>query len=545
MAGEQTDGGALGSVQAWLSRAAAAVTGSRVHVPDYDPGRHGRLVGPPALGDREEVERYWLNAPFAYASLTYDDETDEHRYEVVEPSLDDVEIDLLARLFRDIRDPLLYREDVAEDSGEALREELRQRLEEYGVDVPTESFYRLYYYLYRSFLGYGKLDPIMGDPGVEDVSCDGPDLPVFVYHEDYTDVETNVAFDPDELDDFVIHLAQRSGRHVSVSDPVVSTTLPDGSRIELALGEEVTPRGSAFTIRKYADEPFTPIDLLEYGTYDVSMLAFLWLAIENNKSLIFAGGTAAGKTTSMNAVSMFVPRKSKVISIEDTREITLPHDNWIQSVTREGFEGGRGEIGMYELLQAALRQRPEYLLVGEIRTEQDVALAFFQAMATGHTAYTTVHSESVRGVINRLENEPLGVPTQMLKELDIISIQRQVMLGDERVRRNDSITELLARGDAEDISVNDVFEWDPRTDSYNEAFESEVLQEIADDRGWSARRLDREFERRKEVLRHLIRNDVTWYEDVARTIHAFIDDQERVLEALRADDRSPSELEVG
>jgi flagellar protein FlaI len=148
-------------------------------------------------------------------------------------------------------------------------------------------------------------------------------------------------------------------------------------------------------------------------------------------------------------------------------------------------------------------------------------------------------------VINRIENQPLNVPTQMLKELDIISIQRQVMLGDQRVRRNDSITELLARGDGDDISVNEVFDWDPKTDSYNETFESEVLQDIADDRGWNTKRLNREFERRKEVLRYLLDNDITWHEDVARTIHTFIADQERVLSGIRSDELDPSELEVG
>jgi flagellar protein FlaI len=199
---------------------------------------------------------------------------------------------------------------------------------------------------------------------------------------------------------------------------------------------------------------------------------------------------------------------------------------------------------MYQQLQTALRQRPEYILVGEIRTESKVALTFFQAMATGHTAYTTVHSESVRGVINRLENEPLGVPTQMLKELDIVSIQRQVMLGDQRVRRNDEMTELLTRGEADDLAVNDVFEWDAATDSYNDSFESEVLKDIAADRGWDRSRLNREFERRVEVLQYLVENDVTWYEDVARTIHTFIDDQERVLDQIRSDALQPEELEV-
>jgi flagellar protein FlaI len=527
MAGDKTESGALGSVQAWLSRAASAVTGTRIHLPDYDPGRHGHLVGESALGDREEVERYWLNAPFAYVSISYDDEADEHRYEVVEPGLDDVEVDLLERLFRDIRDPLLYREAVAEDPAEALREELRQRLEEYGVEVPTESFYRLYYYLYRSFLGYGKIDPVMGDPGVEDISCDGPGLPVFVYHEDYTDVETNVAFDPGELEDFVIHLAQRSGRHVSVSDPVVSTTLPDGSRIELALGEEVTPRGSAFTIRKYAEEPFTPIDLLEYGTYDVSMLAFLWLAIENNKSLIFAGGTAAGKTTSMNAVSMFVPPRSKVVTIEDTRELSLYHDNWLSSVTRERMGGGDSTISMYELLRSSLRHRPEYIIVGEVRGEE--AITLFQAMNTGHTTFSTMHADSVQTAINRLENEPINVPRPMVQSLDLLCVQVLTRSGGERVRRARTISEVEGIDQRTgELDYSNAYQWENTGDTFRSS-SSGLLEEIREEQGWSQSELRRELRNRRRFLAYLWDQDVSDYRRFTAMINKYYADPDEVV----------------
>jgi flagellar protein FlaI len=376
----------------------------------------------------------------------------------------------------------------------------------------------------------------MRDEAVEDISCDGADVPVFVYHREHRDLDTNVQFDRDGLLSFVTRMAQRAGKHLSVSNPLVDASLPDGSRVQLTFGGDVATRGPNFTIRQFSSVPDTPVDLINWGTFSVEQMAYFWLAIENNRSLVFAGGTGSGKTTSLNAVSFFVPRKSKVVSIEDTREISLPHDNWIQSLTRESVTGeGRGEVTMYEQLQTALRQRPEYILVGEIRTEANVALTFFQAMATGHTAYTTIHSESVTGVINRLENDPLGVPTQMVKELDIVSIQRQVLLDDERVRRNARVTELLSRGEVDDISVHDVFEWDATEDSYNDMFDSTVLDDIAADRGWDRSRLDREFDRRVEVLEYLVDNDITWYEDVARVIHTFMADQERVLEVVRAD----------
>ncbi|MFT4945738.1 MAG: flagellar protein FlaI, partial [Halovenus sp.] len=413
---EETETGPLSGIGRVLSQTARALAGSSIDIDNYDPDLHESLLSFDGLEGYEELERYWLNVPFAYATINYDSRNTDYRYHVVEPDLSEFERNLLDRLVEDVRAPLLYRDDISDDPEVALREELVDRLEEYGVRADEEMFYRLFYYLYRAFQGYGQIDPLMHDPYIEDISCDGPEMPVFVYHEEYTDVQTNIVYDPEDLYNYVVQLAQRSGRHISVSNPVVSTTLPDGSRIELALGEEVTPKGSAFTIRKYAEDAFTPIDLLNYGTVDDRILAYMWLAIESNRSLIFAGGTAAGKTTSMNAMSMFIPPRSKVVSIEDTRELSLYHENWLSSVTREQM--GDADIDMYDLLRSSLRHRPEYILVGEVRGEE--AMTLFQAMNTGHTTYSTLHADSVQTVINRLENDPINVPRAMVSSLDIL-----------------------------------------------------------------------------------------------------------------------------
>ena len=526
------DSSGLGTLQQWLSRAATAITGTDMHVPNYDPERHGRLVTDvPPQGDRE-VERYWLNAPFAYATISYDETDNEHMYRVVEPSLDETELDLLERVFDDIREPLLYRDDVSDDPAKALHQELRHRLEEYGIDIGVESFYRLYYYLHRAFLAYGKLDPLMYDPHVEDISCDGANLPVFIYHEEYTDVETNVIFERDSLDDFVIQLAQRSGRHVSVSDPVVSTTLPDGSRIELALGDEVTPRGSAFTIRKYADEPMTPIDLLNYGTYDDRMLAFLWLCIENNKSLIFAGGTAAGKTTSMNAVSMFIPPRSKVITIEDTRELSLYHENWLSSVTRDRLD--EDDISMYDLLRSSLRHRPEYIIVGEVRGEE--AITLFQAMNTGHTTFSTLHADSVQTVINRLENEPINVPRPMVQSLDVLSVQVLTRSGGERVRRAKAVSEIEGIDQRTgELDYSNTYSWDGTSDTFSRN-NSELLEDIREEQGWTRAELMREFKNRRRFLTYLQDNGVTDFRRFTAMVNKYYADPEEVVEMVDAAD---------
>ncbi len=527
--GPSSDGGALGGLRQWLSDTARLLTGSSVSATNYDPRRHGSLVSYDGVEGHEEIDRYWLNVPYAFAVITYDPETTEHRYNVIEPSLSPVEQDLLERLFEDVRDPLLYTDDAADDDPEtALRDQVRARLGEYGVVVDEETVHRLFYYLHRSFQGYGRLDPLMYDPHVEDISCDGPGLPVFVYHEDYTDIETSVVYEEDELDSFVMQLAQRSGRHVSVSDPVASTTLPDGSRIELALGKEVTPQGSAFTIRKYADEPFTPIDLLEYGTFDLRMLTYLWLAIEHNKSLIFAGGTAAGKTTSMNAISMFIPPRSKVLTIEDTRELSLYHDNWLSSVTRE--RRGDDDIDMYDLLRSALRHRPEYIIVGEVRGEE--AITLFQAMNTGHTTFSTMHADSVQTVINRLENEPINVPRPMVSSLDVLCVQVLARSGDQRVRRAKSLAEIEGIDQRTgELDYSSTFEWESDGDTFSEG-NSDLIEEIREERGWNRSDLLRELRNRRRFLTYLREEDVRDYRRFTAMVKKYYVDKETVLDRI-------------
>jgi len=474
----------------------------------------------------EEVERYWVNAPYAYVVVTHDPEAAEHYYHAVEPELDEFERELLGRVVEDIRDPLLFREGVGRAGQETLREELARLLEQYGAEVEMGSFHALLYYLARDFRRYGKVDPLFHDPHIEDISCDGYELPIFVYHDRYTDIETNVVFDQRELDNYVTRLAQRSGNHVSVGEPIVGTTLPNGARVELTLGEEVTPRGSAFTIRKYADEPFTPVDLIEYGTFSVEQMAYFWLCIEHNKSLIFAGGTASGKTTSMNAVSMFIPPRAKVLTIEDTRELSLYHDNWLSSVTRE--QTGEGsDIDMYDLLRSALRHRPEYIIVGEVRGDEAVTL--FQAMNTGHTTFSTMHADSIETVINRLENEPINVPRAMVQSLDMLSIQTLTRFDGERVRRAKTVGEIGGIDQrTEELNYSSAFDWLPDADEFQRN-DSSLLDEIQEERGWSRAELLSEMRDRQTFLQHLRDRGVTDYRTFTALVNEYYADAEKTM----------------
>jgi len=482
-----------------------------------------------------EVDRYWLNDPFAYASILYDEDDRDYRYHVTQPTLTEFEQYVRDDMVEDLQDVLLHVDRQEGKEGELLDQELTALSDRYARRASPGSLHKVRYYIRRDLLGYDRVDPLLNDRRLEDISCDGIEVPVYVYHRDYRDLQTNISFPEQELNSYVVRLAQRSGRHISVADPMIDASLPNGSRIQLTLGKEVSTRGSNFTIRQFSEVPITPIDLIKWGTFSVETMTYLWLAIENNLSLVFAGGTASGKTTSMNAVSMFIPPRTKVITIEDTREITLPHDNWIQSVTREGFlaGGSGGDIDMYQLLQAALRQRPEYLLVGEIRTQEAVALAFFQAMSTGHTAYTTMHADSTETVLSRLQNPPLNVPRQMIQELDIVAVQRQIFVDDRRVRRNMTLSE-LSRGE-DGIDVRDVYEWNPATDTFDKQGESRNMREIMHMRSWDWSDLEAELRRRERLLRYLVENDITGYEPFTDIVHRYTTDPDEVMELLEAD----------
>ncbi len=410
-----------------------------------------------------------------------------------------------------------------------LLKEDAETLSEYQVE-------KLLYMLKRDFVGYERIDAIKHDINVEDISCDGYNSPVFVYHTDYEQLITNIYHGEDELDDFVVKLAQRSGKGISKRQPQVDATLPDGSRSQLTLGREVSDHGTNYTIRQFKDVPFTPIDLINWRTFSLDQMAFLWLAIENNKSLIFAGGTASGKTTSLNAVSLFIPSNAKIVSIEDTREVELPQRNWIASVTRPSFtDDEKGDIDEFDLLEAALRQRPDYIVMGEVRGEEGRTL--FQVMSTGHTTYTTFHADTVGEVLKRFTTEPINVSKTLFTALDLVSIQTQTRVQGHKVRRSKSITEINEyNAENDEINVQDVYQWRAESDEFDEVGRSNVLQQIMFDRGWSADELNEELFKRRVVLAYLIRNGLNEYAQVAATVQAFISDPDTVLGLIARDE---------
>ncbi len=455
----------------------------------------------------EVVEKYWVNKPFAMVQILYNEDKNDYLYYLIEPNLERGEKLVLDEIKEIVRRKILYGSISGDDKYEVIETILNETLEEYNLKINKAIFSKFYYYIVRDFLGFYKIDGIMRDPYVEDISCDGWGVPIFVYHWNYGNIETNVKMERDELDSFVIRLAQRSGKHISVSNPIVDATLPDGSRVQLTLGKDVTARGSTFTIRKFREILITPVDLIRWGTFSADEMAYFWLAVENGKSVLFVGGTASGKTTSLNAVALFIPLNAKIVTIEDTRELKLIHPNWIPSVTRDTFtEDERGKIDMYDLLKASLRQRPEYILVGEVRGRE--ALTLFQAMSTGHTTMSTFHADSVDAAIHRLEYPPLSVPRSMISALDIVSVQTQTFVKGRRVRRTLKISEIIGIDPVtKNIKTMDVFSWDPATDKHrfllHDLWSSKVMREVMEFKAWSKEDLEEEFELRKRILQKL------------------------------------------
>lgn len=509
------------------------LTRKKLTLEPYSKEIFGDLADFKGLDGFIEKERYWVNEPYAFVSILFNEEKNECKYQITEPELSVFERMVLETVYENILYTLTIYEATNQTKEDIIEHKTLELIDTYSIEIDAKSIYKILYYIKRDYISYERLDALMKDTDIEDISCDGSDIPIFVYHRKYHNIETNISFEGQRLDSFVIKLAQRCGKQISLGEPLINSTLPDGSRLNASLGKEVTFRGSSFTIRKFREQAFTPADLIKNGTYSTDILAYLWLAVEHGKSMIFAGATAAGKTSSLNSVSLFIPPVAKIVSIEDTHELMLHHTNWIGSVTRESFTKATSvtDIDMYELLRQALRQRPEYIIVGEIRGKE--AMTLFQAMNTGHTTYSTMHADSVETVINRLEGDPINIPRVMIKALDILCIQKMIIMGDKRMRRLDTLVEFMGiESKSQDLRFNELFTWDPKSDTFSKEGKSFVLEDIMASRNWDENRLNLELLNRKKILQHMVDKEIDEFE-VVSLINSYYADPEKTMKSIR------------
>ncbi len=499
--------------------------------------------------------------------IIYKDEKKEHFYEVTEPELNEEEKEIkkeIAHLFKMLADVNISdmtkkeKEEFLEETLEQIitdnnikfvRSKKKKDEEEQKVLEKIKSLFsrqknedeklskeeldkkekeikeKIFYHLFRDFLGYGKIDIIMEDEGIEDISCDGHNVPVFIYHKKYDEISSNIVFDNElELNSFVVRLSQICGKQISIYSPIVDGKLPDGSRLQTTLARTVT-RGSTFTIRKFKENPLTPIDLIRFKSISLEMAAYFWMAIERGSSILFCGGTASGKTTALNALSLFVPGSHKIVSIEDTREVNLPHENWIAGTTRQGFSASDEKTGkdidMFDLIRAALRQRPKVIMVGEVRGKE--AYSLFQAMATGHTSYATVHASDIHTLIQRLENPPISLPRALLTSLDVIVFQNAIDIKGKTVRRMTSVTEIVKLDpDTNQLIFMEPYKWVSKTDDrFESSGSSKLLNNIRLQNDWSDLELCEELEKRMLILRWMVEKDINDYREVGRIVNLY------------------------
>ncbi|MCH8106758.1 MAG: type II/IV secretion system ATPase subunit [Chloroflexi bacterium] len=383
----------------------------------------------------------------------------------------------------------------------------------------------LRYQLIRDKEGMGVMEPLILDPYIEDISCSGLGS-LFLEHKIFKSLKTNISFGSlDELDTFVIQLSEKIGKPVTYRNPIVDAVLPDGSRINLVFGADVSKRGSNFTIRKFSAEPLSMIELVEFGGLTYEMAAYFSLAMLHGMNMFIAGETASGKTTLMNAVTVFLHPNSKIVSIEDTPELQVPHPNWIREVIRgKAGDDSSSSVTMFDLLRAALRQRPNEIIIGEIRGEEG-AIAF-QAMQTGHACMATFHAASVEKLIQRLTGSPINIPKTYIDNLNLVVIQSLVRLPNGKDgRRILSINEIVGYDSATDsFSYIEVFHWNPVDDSYEFTgyMNSYLLEEvIAFKLGLPPHRkreIYKELSRRATILRKLKDQGVTGFYDLFKVI---------------------------
>ncbi|MDQ1281117.1 MAG: archaeal flagellar protein FlaI [Thermoproteota archaeon] len=477
----------------------------------------------------EVIDEYPLLEPYASAKIIRDRLKGNITYLQIEPELSSAEENLLLRLKEIMVQVIDVRfQDIAtrEKAAEYLRKKAQDILLKYDFQITEQVKEKLLYYVVRDQLGFGKIDPLMHDAMIEDISCDGVGIHLYVWHRKYEYIPTNIRFqDEKELNSYTLRLAYMCGRHVSIAQPILDASLPDGSRINLTYGTEITRKGSTFTVRKFKEDPLTIIDIISLGTLSSEMAAFFWYAVENRVSILVSGGIASGKTTILNCLSMFIKPDYKIVSIEDTPELNLPHENWIPTTTRThfGLDTETSDITLFDLLRAALRQRPDYIIVGEVRGDETYTL--FQAISTGHLGMSTIHADSIETVVYRLESEPMNIPRTLIAGVDLITVQRRITQGDKPVRKTMITAEIIGLDPhSRELLTNKVYEWNVRTSSFEFSGRSYIVERIADRNGITVEQAYDEIQKRAKIIDWMRINNANNYKQVAETIRKYYED---------------------
>ncbi len=480
---------------------------------------------------------------FAYAHIRWSQKDYSLVYYVIEPKLTPREKSILEKVKKIIMERLdiEFESLKRKEAKEYLEKRFMEIIREVTPYLPKDKQEDIFYYIQRDFLGLEKIEPLMQDPNIEDISCDGVGIPIYVNHRDpkIGTIKTNIVFESaEELDRFVNKLAQRCGKMISIAQPLLDATLPDGSRLQATLGTDIARRGSNFTIRKFTEEPLTPAMLIKYGTLDSKLMAYLWFLIEHRRSMLIGGGTATGKTTMLNALSLFIPPDAKIVTIEDTAELRLPHPHWVPHVARKPITefGGKkiGEVDMFDLLVESLRQRPDYIIVGEVRGKE--AYVLFQEMATGHAGIATIHADTIEKLIDRLTTPPIALPGSLIEILDSVLFLSRIKRRNSYIRRVTGIHEIAGYDKKHEAPViNTLFEWDAMRDIFVAKSKSVALKKIAAQLGYSEEEIHSDIATKIKILDWAVEKNYTHYKIFSYMIKMYYLNKERLLQIIEGE----------
>ncbi|MEM4921677.1 MAG: type II/IV secretion system ATPase subunit [Sulfolobales archaeon] len=487
-------------------------------------------------GDARLLETYALYEPWAYAYITEDLATGTINYVVYEigltPQEESIYKSIVDYIMWELEPPKVPVEDVREYISRFARRAIRLFQLRLGR-TPGLSWSKIGYYIERNIIGYGPIDPLMRDPNVEDISCNGPGVPVYVWHRKYEYLPTSVVFrTSQELDEFVIKLAHLAGRHISVAYPVLDAIIPGGHRVAATFQKEISTRGSTFTIRKFKEDPITIVDLVNYGTISPEIAAYFWLAMDFKMTTLILGMTGAGKTSTLNALANLLRPTYKIVTIEDTPELRLPQENWVQLTGRPSYlVSGVSEIKLYDLVKISLRYRPDVIIVGEVRGEE--AYVLFQAIATGHSGITTLHAEDIDAAVKRLTSPPMNIPNTYIPLINMALVIKRVTKLDEAgrprpVRRITNIWEIEDYGKYRELAS-----WDPVRDRFKVNLkESLIVERIARMKGLDVGEVIEDIIKRKSIIDYLVATGKRSYKEIATYVYNYYYKPREVLREI-------------
>ncbi|MCL5239005.1 MAG: Flp pilus assembly complex ATPase component TadA [Candidatus Marsarchaeota archaeon] len=497
----------------------------------------------PQTHEEKEYASYELDAHGLKVSISIVDRgTFVPMYEATVPGLGDATKVLLISLRQELLSMVPIDPSRIEDK--EYVEELTQKyidasniiIDRYLPGSNPETKKVLIAYVVNFMLGLGDLEAPLADDNLEEIAVNTSKEPIWVYHKKFGWCKSNITLqDENMIYDDAEQIGRRIGRQITNLSPLMDAELPDGSRVNATL-YPISQKGNTITIRKFGKNPWTMTAMVANGTLSTDIAALVWLAVENEVSILISGGTASGKTSFLNAMSIFIPSTHRIISVEQDRELTLPNFlHWVPMLTRQPNPEGKGEITLYDLMINALRQRPDVMLVGEVRTKKD-AETLFEAIHTGHAVYGTVHADNAQDTIVRMTNPPIEVPKMMLNAFGgVISLFRHRRLG---IRRVLEFAEMLRNGD-----VNVIFRWDMRNDTFAQITDIARLSEtISLYGGYDKSELEKNIEDKKVILDWMVKNNVTNVDDAGYVVSSYYRNAEKVLKLARENQPYSKEL---